>query len=86
MPRTKSSDVTRPSNTDSQGPINSIENAIAEIYNSSEMLNHDIKTLFLHYLEQVDRLITVVEQNHRNALHVLNHVRHGVLQALEENN
>ncbi len=48
------------------------------------MLNHDVKSLCLLYLEQVDRLITVVEQNHRNAMHVLNHVRHGVLQALEK--
>ena len=60
------------------------DKAIVEIYNSSEMLNHDVKSLCLLYLEQVDRLITVVEQNHRNAMHVLNHVRHGVLQALEK--
>ncbi len=84
MPRTKSNGVIRSSNTDSQGPINTVDKAIAEIYNSSEMLHHDVKLLCLNFLEQVDRLITVVEQNHRNALHVLNHVRHGVLQALEE--
>ncbi len=84
MARTKSNEVIRSSTTDSQGPINTVEKAIAEIYNSSEMLNHDVKLLCLNFLEQVDRLITVVEQNHRNAKHALNHVRHGLLQALEE--